>query len=177
MLQKPITYISLFLLGLIRRTLAQALTPHTAVLLLRHTVLFFFFWLLEHQIRCSENYCCTSLLQGVLLSSERPCGSAVLTGGTFLPVLWLCAIFSSSSAHRCLEAPSGGRERLELCKCLQAGTTPGVGVGWQAGCAACSFSAGSGKHHPKQTELGSYFVAVWHDKPYLHLDKWFHWLI
>lgn len=39
-IQKPITYISLFLLGLIRRALTQALIPHTAVLLLRHTVLF-----------------------------------------------------------------------------------------------------------------------------------------
>lgn len=167
-IRKPITYISLFLLGLIRRALTQALIPHTAVLLLGHTVLF---WLLEYQIRCSGNYCSTSLLQGVL-SSERPCGAAVLTGRTFSPMLWLCAIFSSSSPRRCLEAPSGGKER------------------------AGSLEMSAGWHHTREWELdgkrvvlpavslvelasttpnklswGSHFVAVWHYKPYLHLDK------
>lgn len=163
-IKKPITYISLFLLRLIRSTSTSSDPSRCCFAVEAHCP---FFWLLEQQLRCSGNYCCTSLLQGVL-SSERPCGAAVLTAGTSLPVWWLCAIFSSSSPRRCLEAPSGGREMLELCKCLQAGTTPGVGVGWQMSCTACSFSGGVGKHHPKQTELGSHLVAGWHSKPYLH---------
>lgn len=127
-IQKPITYISLFLLRLIRRAQTQAWIPHTAVLLLRLTALF---WLLEQQIRCSGNYCCTSLLQGVLLF-ETPRSTAVLTGGTLLPMLWLCAIFTPHAHTGAWRLPV---ERLVPCEChcpgwqhTRSASTPGKRV-------------------------------------------------
>lgn len=62
-----------------------------------------------------------------MLSPEWNCGTTVLLGGTFLTVLQLSAVFSSPSPRRWLAAPSSGRERRMLCKCLRAGTTPGDG--------------------------------------------------
>lgn len=153
-IQKPITYISLFSLRLIRRALTQALIPHTAVLLFVEAhCLFFFFWLLEHQIRCSGNYCCTSLLQGGL-SSEKE-------------TMWCCSpdrrdIFAHCVAlcHLYLLIPTqvpGGSQWWQA----EAGTTPGSGTWMEVTCTAWGFSGRAGKHHPKQTELGSHFVAVW----------------
>lgn len=164
-IQKPITYISLFLLRLIRRALTPALIPHTAALLFVEAHCPFL------AARAPDQ------MQWKLLLYFSAAGSAVIW-----ETMWCCSPDRRDSfahvvamCHLYLLIPTqvpGGSQWWQA----EAGTTPGSGA-WMTNELYCLRFQWQSWQAPLQTNwVGVPFCGCLGLQPYLHLDKWFQYL-
>lgn len=126
------------------------------------TCTFSFFACLQPQIRYigSQGWKITAVLCCCREHCHlRPCGTAVPIGRTFL----LCCSSVPCSAPMPTQVAGGSqrrRERLVLCKCLQAGTTPGMRARWQASQSSClQFERWSWQTPPQTNGVGVSFCG------------------
>lgn len=123
-----------------------------------------------HWFPALENYCCTSLLQGVLRDH------VVLQSWKEGHFLLCCGSVPSQFPIPTQGAARGGRERVMLSKHLRADSTPGDGSLMASELYCLHFKWWSWQPPPHTNWVGVPFCGclAWQALATL-LDKWFHW--